>query len=269
MTEPFRQRTESTLHLPEWEQELQGLTAGMTTRNGGFGEAPFYQLNLGLHVPDEPETVLKNRQHLASLLDFPLDSWVSGEQVHGSKVKIITREDRGKGAKDYATSIQGVDGILTNDKGVMLTAFYADCVPLFFMTKDSGWIGIAHAGWKGTVHDIGKRMVEALEQQGVDRNDIKVAIGPSIGKAAYEVDQHVIDHVDKRHVEAAASNQSPGKYQLDLKRLNELLLMDAGIKSENIATSSYCTYEERSLFFSHRRDQGKTGRMLGFIGWRS
>lgn len=266
--ELFQHERQEALFLKEWEQAVPGLIAGFTTKNGGISTSPFTSLNLGLHVKDKKEDVIKNREILAELIEMPLENWVVGEQVHGTNIAIISDDEKGKGAKELGEAIKNVDGLLTNCTSMLTTAFYADCVPLFFLDPVTKWYGIAHAGWKGTVGEIAANMVNLLCGKGSKRSDIKVAIGPSISAGFYEVDDQVIQHIPVKWHSGAVNKKENGKYLLDLKKLNEMILLENDLKKENIDVSKYCTYRDDHLFYSHRRDQGKTGRMLGFIGFK-
>lgn len=269
MKDIFEQTDASVLHLRNWENVDPALVVGLTTRSGGHSEPPYNSLNIGLHVGDQYETIIKNRETLAEKLSVPLTHWVTGEQVHGTAIHVVQTNDKGKGAYDFDTSIKNVDGLITKEKGLLCSAYFADCVPLYFYDSTTGYIGMAHAGWKGTVNGIAKKMVEKMHGLGADLTDLLVAVGPSISQSNYEVDQHVIDHIDVKYKDAVTTaSKQPGKYLLDLKQLNRAILRDSGLRDENIKISNYCTYREKDLFFSHRRDQGKTGRMLGFIGYR-
>src|SRR5699024_4992185 len=144
--------------------------------------------------------------------------------------------------------------------------FFADCVPLFFYDKRLNIVGIAHAGWKGTVKEIGAQMVKSFVQLGSQMEDLFVAIGPCISKMNYEVNDHVIKHIDENFVSKVVTDKGEGKYLLDLKQLNVEILLQNGVMRNNIDITTYCTYEHEQLFYSYRRDNGKTGRMLAFIG---
>ncbi|RYG74090.1 peptidoglycan editing factor PgeF [Lentibacillus lipolyticus] len=269
MTEPFQPQTESVLSIKKWETIIPGLRAGVTTRKGGFSTPPYDSLNVGLHVPDKKEDVAANRQKLSKVIDFPLESWVSGEQSHKTNVHIVSSADKGKGAKAYETSLTDIDGLITKDSGVLCTAFFADCVPMFFLDPVTGHTGIAHAGWKGTVHGIAREMVETFKQLGTVSNDLMAVIGPCISRDAYEVDEHVIRHIPDQWFNKTVTAKDNGRFLLDLKQLNIEILLQQGVLRRNIDVTHYCTFCEESLFFSHRRDNGKTGRMLGFIGFRN
>ncbi|WP_249869861.1 peptidoglycan editing factor PgeF [Oceanobacillus saliphilus] len=269
MNEPFKGKDESYLHLEIWQKLHPKLVAGFTTRNGGVSNVPYNTFNFGLHVPDSKQDIIKNRKILSDKLNFPLEKWVSGQQVHQTFVKEISAVDQGKGSTDYETSIEGTDGFITDSKGILCTAFFADCVPLFFFDPVTEYIGIAHAGWKGTVGRIAEKMVDAFKERGTDPKDLRVAIGPSIGKENYEVDHHVIGSIEVKERDKTVSPLENNRYLLDLKQLNVEILLQSGVIRHNIEVTNYCTYRDENLFFSHRRDQGKTGRMLGFIGLKA
>ncbi|RDW18478.1 peptidoglycan editing factor PgeF [Oceanobacillus arenosus] len=268
MSEPFKQTNESYLHIENWQKHNPNLRAGFTTRNGGVSRPPFQTFNCGLHVNDETETVIENRSILASKLNMPLDNWVSGEQVHGTNVHIIDEREKGRGARSYDSSLKGIDGLITNKKGILCTAFFADCVPLYFYDPITEYIGMAHAGWKGTVNRIQEKMVQALVKVGVQPENLLVAVGPSISQVKYEVDEPVIQAISEENKQKTVIPLKNDHYLLDLKQLNVEILLQSGVLRHNIEVTNYCTHQDKALFFSHRRDNGKTGRMLGFLGFQ-
>ncbi|MCT8139748.1 peptidoglycan editing factor PgeF [Anaerobacillus sp. CMMVII] len=228
---------------------------------------PYHSFNLGLHVDDDSQHVISNRKKLADTIQIPLEKWVFSEQVHGNLIKKVSKEDCGAGALEVSTAIRDTDGLYTKDKHVLLASLYADCVPLYFYAPTYNIVGLAHAGWKGTVGQIGANMVKRwTEEEQVPLEAIYVAIGPSISMPCYEVDDHVINQVKKVTANKLPYEEiKPNKYLLNLKELNKQLLLNTGIKEEQIFVSNYCTYKETELFFSYRREQ-KTGRMMSFIG---
>lgn len=269
MAEPFLQNSDLYLHIEKWQRMNDRLKAGFTTRNGGNSQRPFDTFNLGLHVPDRKADVISNRRKLAKDLSIELESWVSGEQIHQTNVHIVKAEDRGKGATSYSSSLANIDGIVANRSDVLCTAFFADCVPLYFFDPDTEYIGIAHAGWKGTVHRIGEKMVDTFKAAGTDPAKLLVAIGPCISRDVYEVDKHVIDHIPEHFRQESLIPLENNHFLLDLKQLNKENLLQQGVLPHNIDITNYCTFHDEALFFSHRRDRGKTGRMLGYIGYTS
>lgn len=266
MSEIFQQKDPTFLSIELWQSQNNSLVAGFTTRLGGVSQSPFDTFNLGMHVNDQLQDVLANRNELGKSLRMPLSQWVAAEQIHGNQIHIVDKHDKGKGAQTFDSSIKKTDGLITREPGILCTAFFADCVPLYFFDPITTYIGIAHAGWRGTTNKIGARMVEQMQNLGVNPKNILVAIGPSISQEKYEVDETVINQIDELYRESVSIKHSGTKYLLDLKLLNKQILLDSGIKELNIEMTKHCTYTKQGLFFSHRRDQGKTGRMLGYIG---
>ncbi len=265
MNEVFEQINEQICTISGWE--YASLQAGLTTRNGGVSIDVYASLNVGLHVNDNSEHVIKNRHLVAMDTNIPLSNWVFADQIHDKRIIQVCKDDIGKGTESYNTAIVQTDGLFTMDKNIMLSLCFADCVPLYFIAPSHRMIGIAHAGWKGTVLNIGANMIQKWEQFGISSKDIHVAIGPSISDCCYVVDDYVIEKIKKLPQTNAYKEISIGQYALNLKRLNQELLLQANIPKENISVSKFCT-SCTSQFFSHRRDGGKTGRMMGFIGWR-
>ncbi|GAA4715661.1 peptidoglycan editing factor PgeF [Brevibacillus fulvus] len=270
--EPFVQsNSTNTMHLQSWENRFTGLLAGFTTRVGGTSRTPYASWNMGLHVGDNPDDVVSNRRRLAKQLGLPFEAWTCADQVHGTTVQQVSEEWTGAGRDSLDTVIPGTDGLHTNQAGVLLTSFYADCVPLFFLDPRQRAIGLAHAGWRGTAGRIGEKMVEAFEQAyGSKREELLVAIGPSIGGCCYEVDERVIVQIERttKQWQQAVHPTEPGKYLLDLGQLNRLLLLELGLRQEQISKTNWCTSCRTDLFYSHRKEAGKTGRMASFIAWQ-
>jgi YfiH family protein len=268
MGEPFVIKDER-LHITEWEEQFPGLVAGFTLRTGGTSEPPYGSNNMGLHVGDHPENVVRNRKQLAERLGMPFESWTCADQVHGNRVCQVTAG--GSGRESLADVIPATDGLYTNQPGILLASFYADCVPLYFLDPARKAIGLAHAGWKGTVARIAEEMVNAFYQKyGTKPDDLLVAIGPSIGGCCYEVDERIIQRVREsaNNWQSAVTSAGNGKYMLDLRRLNAEILTETGVWPERISCTDWCTSCRTDLFFSHRKEAGKTGRMASFIGWR-
>lgn len=268
--EPFDlQDNKTALKLTGWEEKWPELVAGFSTRNGGVSSGFYTSLNCGLHVGDDGDAVKENRRLLAEANGFDFSAWTCAEQVHGGAVHIVEANDTGAGRLKHEEAIKDTDGILTDQAGVFLASFYADCVPLFFYAPDRRVIGVAHAGWKGTVARIGAEMVRRMgEHWQVEPQAIHAAIGPSIGACCYEINDVVANRVRdvlgdqaKRVLEPAGD----GKYMLNLQETNRILLVEAGILPEHIEVSHLCTSCRTDLFFSHRKEAGKTGRMTAFI----
>ncbi len=259
------------LEILSWQERNPKMVAGFTTREGGNSSEPFHSMNMGFHVNDDPDMVQQNRKKFAESIGFPVENWVGSKQVHGSNIVKVTKNERGIGSLDFESAVPDADALYTTDEDILLTSLYADCVPLYFYAPNEQLIGLAHAGWKGTVAKIGPEMVKTWsEKENVDVSTIQAAIGPSIGNCCYEVDERVINEVKAAlncmDDPSVYKKNEYGKYQLNLKRLNEKLLLNAGVPQENIIISDQCTSCENDIFFSHRKDKGKTGRMMSYIG---
>lgn len=244
-------------------QDIPGVDAWFTTRHGGIGAPPYDSLNLSFSVGDDPDTVKENRR-----LAVPqgLSRLVMAQQIHQDGVAWVDSSESGRGALDPTTSLQGLDGLLTRDVHLTLGMGFADCVPIFLADVFGRWVGILHAGWRGTVLGVQRRAVMEIVAAGYDLGDIRVGIGPSIGPCCYEVDRAVEEPV--RKVLTTASTLGPGRdeahWMLDLWSTNRLILESLGISREHIAVLGLCTSCHHE-FFSYRRDQTPTGRMGGFI----
>ncbi|MDQ7096150.1 peptidoglycan editing factor PgeF [Desulfosporosinus sp. PR] len=256
----------SYLTISQWLEE--GIDVGFSTRNGGFSGAPYASLNLGLHVGDEPAAVVRNRKRWLETWDVPWPEAVVGEQVHGANVVWVHESDKGRGVRELDSVIPAVDGFVTQSS-VGLMAFYADCVPLFFYEPNLKAVGIAHAGWKGTVQKIGLKVLERLEEIGGCAENVWVAIGPGIGPCCYTVDEPVACQFRFNFGETSFLHPLPdGHYHLDLWEANKNMLLERGVRKENLAVAAICTKDNPEWFFSHRRDGVRTGRMAGWIRMR-
>jgi len=275
--EPFQLREEterpsSAFLLAPWNGR-DGLTAGFSARQTG---------NAALHVGDDPGAVVRNREALAESLGWRFETYTCAEQVHGSEVRVVEASDAGSGRATLDNAIPGTDALITNEPDVLLAMFFADCVPLYFYDPRTGAIGLAHAGWKGTVSEIAVKTVEKMRERfGADPVNMKAAIGPSIGGCCYEVDENVLKRVRPLldSLSVADSHFSPkdivipndkgDRARLDLKHLNRQLMIKAGIMPSRIEMSSWCTSCRTDLFFSHRKEKGNTGRMMSWLGKKS
>ncbi|MGI6686026.1 MAG: peptidoglycan editing factor PgeF [Bacillota bacterium] len=241
---------------------------GFTCRLGGVSQGDFASFNLAFHVGDNPESVRKNRRKMVSLLGKDLDSLVAGEQVHSSHIHIVDVNDRGRGSASYDSSIPGTDALITNLPGIILSSYYADCVPVFFLDPINKVIALAHAGWKGTVQNIAGLTIQKMTALfGTDPSNCLAAIGPSIGKCCFQVDQPVLEEFarDIDQYERFCCSQGKGKWFLDLPGINEHLLVQHGLKHQNITQSGICTSCQHEIFYSYRKDQGKTGRQAALM----
>lgn len=238
-----------------------------TTRIGGVSKGEYDSLNLGFKTEDDRESILENFKLISKELNLPLDHFVYSDQIHGDKIKIITEEDRGKGF-NKESDIIGIDAFITNVKNIVLTTVYADCVPIFLLDPKQQVISLVHAGWRGTVLKIGAKAVEKMTKEfGTNPKDCLAAIGPSIGKCCFEVDNSVVDEFNKSFTnhDSFIFSKGNGKYMVDLWQTNKLSLEEIGVLPKNITISDLCTKCDTKTFFSYRGENGLTGRMAAIM----
>lgn len=282
--EPFRikerEGAPTVFLLADWMSRYDYVEAGFSSRRGGVSAGSYSSLNCGLHVHDRAEHVVENRRRLAQTTRLPFTAWTYAEQVHGRRVAVVGEQDKGAGRDSRETALQATDAFVTNVPGICLSAQFADCVPLYFLDPVRKAVGLAHAGWKGTVLKVSMATIDTMAHTFGSRPEhILAAIGPSIGPCCYEVDDRVIREVDavvselKLPVRPDAAGEPPlytptteGKYMLDLQQLNRQIMIKAGILPSNIEVTKLCTSCRTDLFFSHRKESGTTGRMVAWIG---
>ena len=234
---------------------------GFTLRDGGVSEGDFESLNLGLRRGDLGFNAMKNIEICCDELSLTKENITLTYQLHTDNVKIVTRDDIGKGI--FREWGEGVDGIITKEKGVPLLCYSADCVPTLLYDKKADIVGAVHGGWRGTKDNIIKNAVELMVKEGSDVEDIVAFIGPAIGMCCYEVSEDVGEEFSC--YEECVRKKENGKYHIDLKRITAMQLKECGLKDENIENSLICTMCENESFFSHRAQGGRSGLLGGFI----
>ena len=243
---------------------------GFSTRLGGVSEGYLAELNLSFTRGDDPEHVRENFRRIGAAIGFEPESLVMSCQTHTTNIRLVTEADRGSG---YTKPLEytDVDGMITNVPGLMLATFYADCVPLFFVDPVHRAVGLSHSGWKGTAGRIGAMTVERMKEAfGTKPEHLRAAVGPSICQECYEVSEDVALVFKKEfraHADERLLYRKPNhKYQLNLWRANEIVLLEAGIRPEHLAMPGICTCCYPELLFSHRASGGKRGNMGAFLG---
>ena len=213
------------LHFPLLEKT--GIVKeGFTTRLGGVSEGIFSTMNLSFTRGDEEEAVRENYRRLASALDVDYDKFVFTDQTHTTNVRKVTAEDAGNGLT-REREFHDIDGLITDVPGIVLSTFYADCVPLYFVDPVHRAIGLSHSGWRGTVNRMGKATIEAMRREyGSRPEELRCAIGPSICQDCYEVSGDVAVEFERAfagHENEILIAKENGKYQLDLWKANEIV----------------------------------------------
>lgn len=257
------------LSYPAFEV-IPGVLHGFSTRLGGVSEGIFSSMNLSFIRGDDRDAVMENYRRIGQAIGFIPEQVVCSDQTHTVTVRRVTAEDKGRGIfreRGYTD----VDGLITNDPGVVLATFYADCVPLFFVDPVKKAIGLSHSGWRGTVGKIGKVTVEKMtEEFGSDPADLYAAVGPSICQDCYEVSEDVALQFKEIFPEEDHSllllEKGGGKYQLNLWKANACIFLEAGIRKERILMPGICTCCNPEFLFSHRASKGKRGNLAAFLG---
>lgn len=241
-----------------------------STRLGGVSTGFHSSMNLGFSNGDDPELVNKNFEIIASkVLKINTNRIVCSKQTHTTNIAVVTENDCGQEGR-VSNHFSDIDGLMTNVPGIALACFYADCVPLYFVDPIQKVVAVAHSGWRGTVNRMGYVTVQKMhEQYGCNPGDIYAAIGPSICRDCYEVSSDVADIFKQEFNDIADSIVVPGKeegkYQLDLWKANEAVLLDAGILPSHLEISGLCTCCNSDWLFSHRASKGKRGNLAAFI----
>ncbi len=239
---------------------------GFSTRKGGNSKGAFSGLNLGRFTLDDRETVLENYRLFCTDLGIAPERLVVPKQVHSKRVVPVAARDAGKGLfRD--SDLPELDALVTNEPGVCLATFYADCTPILLLDPVKKVIASIHSGWRGTLQKIaGEAVLCMQERYGSDPADILAAMGPSIKQCHFEVDEdvyfafsEVFPELIDRYTEKKGS-----KFYIDTDVLNVDTLKRAGLLSEHISRCEDCTYCESETYFSHRRE-GSTGRMCAVI----
>lgn len=257
--------------------KLDNVAHLFTTKLGGVSEGMFATMNLSFSRGDDPEKVMQNYALVAKALSeqsgrrFTVDDIVTSDQTHTTNVRVVTRKDCGCGLTKERT-YQDVDGLITNEKGVVLSTFYADCVPLYFVDPVCGAIGLSHSGWRGTAGRMGEVTVRKMvEHYGCKPEHMYAVVGPCICQDCYEVSEDVAlafgetFHQDAQVLSRIMYQTKPEKYQLDLKEANRQILLDAGLPAGHIDVSGHCTCCESDYLFSHRATNGKRGNLGAFL----
>ena len=241
---------------------------GFSTRAGGVSEDYFAELNLKFGNGDTDAHVMENYRRLADAFGIRPDAFVFTDQTHTTNVRIVTKADAGAGLT-RPQDRRGIDGLVTNEPGVMLSAFFADCVPLLFADPVHRAIGVAHSGWRGTVGRMGAEMIRVMRQQyHTDPGDLICAVGPSICQSCYEVGEDVAEAFRTEfsgRQQSILKEKGGGKYLLDLWEANRIVLEEAGVPADRITVTDLCTCCHPKLLFSHRASHGKRGNLGAFL----
>ncbi len=257
-----------SLYFPALEQNKTAVTM-ISTRLGGVSNDQFSSLNLTTGRGDSRENVHENLSRIAAAFGTDLQHCVCSHQVHETNVRRVYAEDAGMGVLRPSTW-ESADGIITNEPGLLLVTFYADCVPLLFVDPVKRAVGASHSGWRGTVGRIGAATVRRMQEEfGSDPADILVGIGPSICVDHYEVSEDVAEEFRRafpgKEKALFFDRGNPGHVQLNLWEACRITLLESGVKPEHIHVTDVCTACNPELLFSHRASAGRRGNFGAFV----
>ena len=248
--------------------DIPWLKNAVSTRLGGVSKDYLASMNLGFNRGDLDENVIRNHEIFANVIGVNPKNIVTGNQTHTTNVKVVTKDDCGKGIyrdRNYTD----IDGLITNEKGIVLATYYADCVPPLIVDTKNKAIGLSHSGWRGTIGKIGKVTIEKMgELYGTKPEDIVACIGPSICQKCYEISEEVAVQFKEAfpdNIKEILIDKGNGKYQLDLWECNRINFKEAGVLPENIKVTDICTCHNTDVLFSHRGHNGKRGNIGAFL----
>lgn len=246
----------ATYLVPKIFNPFPNIVAVQSTRLGGYSQAPFGSQNLGLFTKDDTKSVARNRQQFFRRLGFSQAQTAGSHQVHSDRVLLV----------DKPGQFEGYDALVSRETNILLTIATADCTPVLMYDPQTQVCAAAHAGWRGTVNEILLKTLGLMERAfSVQPKDCFAYIGPCIDRCSFEVDADVADHFSP---DCKEWDEAKGKFFVDLKKANQSQLISAGLSAKNIAMSPYSTYVDNDLFYSYRKENGITGRMLTVIGRR-
>lgn len=248
--------------------EIDFINHGFSTRFGGVSQGFFSSMNMAFNRGDDPKSVTENYKRFCKSAGFEFENLVASSQDHHTVVRQVTSANKGIGIykpKDIAS----VDALVTNEKGVTLVTYYADCTPLFFVDTKNKAIALAHAGWRGTVGKIGFKVLKKMKECfNTNPKDVTAAIGPAISKCCYEVDLPCAEHflnLKELNPSDFVTPLNNGKFMVDLLETNRQILVHSGVKPENITISDLCTNCNSDLLWSHRATKGQRGTMCAMM----
>lgn len=249
-------------------ENISFVNHAFSTRLGGVSSGEFSTMNLALNRGDDENKVITNYKLFCHATGFEFDTLVASAQDHNTIVRKVTKNDCGIGITK-PRDMDSVDALVTNEIGVTLVTYYADCTPVFFIDKNKKVIALAHAGWRGTVNKICSNVIKTMTTDyNSDTKDIYCFIGPAISKCCYEIDQSCYDNftsVEGLDLDKIMTTKSNGKYMADLLETNKQILMLSGVPENNITISDVCTRCNSDLLWSHRATNGKRGTMCAFM----
>lgn len=252
--------------------QCDGVKHGFTTRAGGVSEGEWSSLNLSFTRGDDERSVRENFRRVAEAFGVSPDQIVCSMQTHTTNVRRVYAADGGAGVT-RPLPWSDVDGLITDEPGILLGTFYADCVPLYVVDPVHHAIGLSHSGWRGTVARMGAVTIRAMEEAfGSRPEELFCGIGPSICQECYEVSDDVAEQFLGTFEDADDRLLYPareGHYRLNLWEANKRVLLDAGVRPEHLQITDLCTCCNPRNLFSHRFSKGRRGNLGAFLMLRA
>jgi YfiH family protein len=248
--------TDAAVRFLDWPESVElGAAVAVTTRHGGVSDGPHTSLNLGLHVGDDAERVITNRERAARAFGVELESVVFAEQVHGVEVTVVGPSERGRGTRGMGDAISSTDILVTTALDTTLAILVADCVPLALLDPEARVLAAVHAGWRGTAAGASTQAVRAMCELGARPERVVAFIGPGAHPAHYQVDVEVYRALTRAvapHVlpSEVARPDGPGHWRVDLMAANRQQLLLAGVTPGHILDCGVTTADDD--YFSDR-----------------
>ncbi len=251
------------LCFKNWKNDR--VLATFSTRLGGISSDYYSSMNLGFKNGDNIDNVIKNLDIISNEMNIDSKKIILANQTHTNNVRYIDKKAL-IGFDISKSNLTDIDGLITDDENIVLSATFADCVPVYVFDKKNNVISLLHAGWRGSQSNIVKNCLDMITD---DRSKVEICIGPSISQKNYEVSEDVakmfMDLYERDDINKIIYRNEKGGYMLDLWSVNKLNSMYAGIDERNIIVSNLCTFDRPDLFFSHRFSNGKRGNMMAFM----
>ncbi len=250
----------SFLHFSSFSH-IDGLQHAITTRHGGSSEGFYASLNLGFYVGDKLGNVCENRQTIARNLGYNAENLTCAQQTHGANIEIVTRKNCGRGALDWQSAIPSTDALMTQESDTPLMILVADCAPLLLVDEVNHVVAVVHAGWRGATSRIASQTVlKMAEGFGTKAENVRVGIGPTLCVKCFEVSKEIGHAALDIAPQSALLHGYSEKWYLDVRELLREDLRSVRVLDSQIETMTSCPRCEAEMFFSHRGENGVTGR---------
>ncbi len=234
-----------------------------STRHGGYSQGNYGEFNVNLYCGDDPEDIADNRKALCQLLHIDKDRLVMPHQVHETGIAQIGKTFFRLSEEVRTQVMEGIDALMTNEKGVCIGVSTADCIPIIIYDPEHHAASVVHSGWRGTVANIAGVAVTSMQMAYHSRPEVlKAVIGPGISQKNFEVGDEVYEQFAAAGYPMEQIAQKSGKWHIDLWRCCRLQLEDAGLQEAHIQTVGICTFDQCQDYFSARKLGINSGRVL-------